>query len=183
MTMHKIIISGFGGQGVMMMGQMIAYAGMLEDRQVTWLPAYGPEMRGGTANCSIIVSDKPISSPIISKATAIVAMNYPSLLKFESVVMTSGLLLINASLIQEKTTRADLVTLEIPVNDIAVALKNDKAANMVMLGALIYCTKVVEPLSLYKVIEKLFTGDKAAMIPSNQFAIETGMNFVRQKGI
>ncbi len=179
MAMHKLIISGFGGQGVMMMGQMIAYAGMMEDKHVTWLPAYGPEMRGGTANCSVIVSDKPISSPIISKANAVVAMNYPSLLKFEPLVIPGGLLFANTSLFEETHFRKDLVIVSVKANDIAVEIKNDKVSNMVMLGAVLSGTSVVSRESLYKVMEKVFVGAKAKLIPLNKLALEAGFEIGR----
>lgn len=174
MATHKLIISGFGGQGVMMMGQMIAYAGMMEEKHVTWLPAYGPEMRGGTANCSVIVSDRPISSPIISKATAVVAMNYPSLLKFEPMVIPGGLLFANTSLISERCFRNDLLIVSVNANDIALEFKNDKVSNMVMLGAILAGTSVVSRESLYKVMEKVFAGAKAKLIPLNKQALEAG---------
>jgi len=183
MATHKLIISGFGGQGVMMIGQMIAYAGMMEDQHVTWLPAYGPEMRGGTANCSVIVSDRPISSPIISKATAVVAMNYPSLLKFEPTVIPGGLLFANTSLISETPFRKDLVFVSVNANDIAVEFKNDKVSNMVMLGAIIEGTSVVSRESLYKVMEKVFIGSKAKLIPLNKQALEAGIEIVRTSSI
>lgn len=181
MALHKVIISGFGGQGVMMMGQLIAYAGMIEDHYVTWLPAYGPEMRGGTANCSIIISDKPISSPVISRATAVVAMNYPSLLKFEPLVITGGFLFINTSLIEEKMIRNDLVLVEVNANEIALGLENDKTSNMVMLGALIGCTDIVKIGSLHKAMEKVFSGAKKKLIPLNKQALELGSNLVLER--
>lgn len=183
MAVHKLIISGFGGQGVMMMGQMIAYAGMMEEKQVTWLPAYGPEMRGGTANCSVIVSDRPISSPIISKATAVVAMNYPSLLRFEPAVLPGGLLFVNTSLIEEKVFRDDLILVKVNANEIAVNLKNDKVSNMVMLGALLAYTSVVEPESLYKAMEKVFKGSKTKLIPLNKKALELGMQLFQYQSL
>lgn len=178
MATHKLIIAGFGGQGVMMMGQMIAYAGMMDEKHVTWLPAYGPEMRGGTANCSVIVSDQPISSPVISKATCVVAMNYPSLLKFEPVLMPGGLLFINTSLIEKRAHRHDLRVVEVNTNDTAQYLKNDKVSNMVMLGAVLAKTEVVTPKSLYKAMEKVLIGSKSELIPLNKSAIEAGIKII-----
>lgn len=102
MTTHKLIIAGFGGQGVMLIGQMIAYAAMLEGKEVTWMPSYGPEMRGGTANCTVIVSDRKINSPIVSEATSVIVMNLPSLVRFENMVVPGGKLFVNRSLIKEK---------------------------------------------------------------------------------
>ncbi len=171
MATHKLVIAGFGGQGVMLMGQMIAYAGMLEGKEVTWMPSYGPEMRGGTANCSVIVSDKKISSPIIVEATAVAAMNLPSLIKFEKILKPGGQLFMNTSLIKELPTRNDLEIYQIEANEIAVALRNDKVSNMVILGAIINKTGIVKQESIEKVMEKLFSGNKAKLLPLNKQAL------------
>lgn len=171
MATHKLIIAGFGGQGVMLIGQMIAYAGMLEGKEVTWMPSYGPEMRGGTANCTVIVSDKKINSPIISEATSVVAMNLPSLVKFEDMVVPGGKLFVNRSLIKEKPTRDDVDVYYIDANEIAASLHNDKVANMVILGAIAGVTGIVELESIEKVMEKLFTGNKSKLIPLNKQAL------------
>lgn len=174
MAIHKIILSGFGGQGVMSMGMMLAYAGMLEGKEVTWLPSYGPEMRGGTANCNVIISDKPISSPIITKATSVVAMNLPSLTKFEDSLEENGTMFINKSLINSKPSRKDVVSYDIQVNDIATKLENEKVANMVMMGAIVKKTGVVKLETLNTVLKKLFTGRKEKLIPLNEKAIQEG---------
>ena len=171
MGTQKLIIAGFGGQGVLLIGQMIAYAGMLEEKEVTWMPAYGPEMRGGTANCTVIVSDKKISSPITTEATTVVAMNLPSLRKFEDYVIPGGNLFINTSLIKESSDRDDIAVYNVDANEIAVSLKSDKVSNMVILGAIINKTKVVELESIEKVMAKLFTGKKEKFIPLNKQAL------------
>lgn len=171
MAVHKLIIAGFGGQGVMLIGQMIAYAGMLEGKEVTWMPSYGPEMRGGTANCSVIVSDKKISSPIVTEATAVVAMNLPSLTKFEGQLKPGGQLFVNTSLIKEKPSRGDVEISNIDANEIALSLQNEKVSNMVVLGAIVSRTGVVKPESIEKVMEKLFTGKKAKLLPLNKEAL------------
>ncbi len=171
MATHKLIIAGFGGQGVLLIGQMIAYAGMIEGKEVTWMPAYGPEMRGGTANCTVIVSDKEISSPIVTEATAIVAMNTPSLHKFEPLVKPGEKLFINSSLITDKASRQDVEVFYVDANEIAVELKNDKVSNMVVLGAIVQKTGVVQMESIEKVMEKLFTGNKAKLLPLNKKAL------------
>jgi len=168
---HKLIIAGFGGQGVMLIGQMIAYAGMLEGKEVTWMPSYGPEMRGGTANCTVIVSDKKINSPIISEATSVVAMNLPSMVRFEDTVVPGGKLFVNRSLIKEKPGRDDIDVYYIDANEIAAGLQNDKAANMVILGAIARVTGIVELESIEKVMEKLFIGNKSKLIPLNKQAL------------
>ncbi|NLT48484.1 MAG: 2-oxoacid:ferredoxin oxidoreductase subunit gamma [Clostridiales bacterium] len=171
MATHKLIIAGFGGQGVMLIGQMIAYAGMLEGKEVTWMPSYGPEMRGGTANCTVIVSDKKINSPIISEATSVVAMNLPSMVRFEDTVVPGGKLFVNRSLIKEKPGRDDIDVYYIDANEIAAGLQNDKAANMVILGAIARVTGIVELESIEKVMEKLFIGNKSKLIPLNKQAL------------
>ena len=171
MTTHKLIIAGFGGQGVMLIGQMIAYAGMLEGKEVTWMPSYGPEMRGGTANCTVIVSDKKINSPVISEATSVVAMNLPSLIKFEDMIVPGGKLFVNRSLIKEKPKRDDVEVYNIDANEIAASLHSDKVSNMVILGAIACVTGVVELESIEKVMEKLFTGNKSKLIPLNMQAL------------
>lgn len=171
MATHKLIIAGFGGQGVMLIGQMIAYAGMLEGKEVTWMPSYGPEMRGGTANCTVIVSDKKINSPVISEATSVVAMNLPSLIKFEDMIVPGGKLFVNRSLIKEKPKRDDVEVYNIDANEIAASLHSDKVSNMVILGAIACVTGVVELESIEKVMEKLFTGNKSRLIPLNMQAL------------
>jgi len=168
---HKLIIAGFGGQGVMLIGQMIAYAGMFEGKEVTWMPSYGPEMRGGTANCTVIVSDKKINSPVISEATSVVAMNLPSMIKFEDMVIPGGKLFVNRSLIKEKPKRDDVDVYNIDANEIAASLHSDKVSNMVILGAIARVTGVVKPESIEKVMEKLFTGNKSRLIPLNMQAL------------
>lgn len=116
---ERIIVAGFGGQGVMMIGKLLAHSGMMENLNVSWLPSYGPEMRGGTANCNVILSENIIGAPVVTEATCVIAMNLPSLDKFEPVVKTGGRLMINSSLIDRTSKRTDVNVLEIPVNDIA----------------------------------------------------------------
>lgn len=171
MATHKLIIAGFGGQGVMLIGQMLAYAGMLEGKEVTWMPSYGPEMRGGTANCTVIVSDKEISSPVVSAATAVVAMNGPSLEKFQDMLIPGGDLFINTSIIDFPSSRNDVAIHNVDCSGIAMELKNDKTSNMVMMGAIARVTGVVGLESIEKVMEKLFDGKKAKLIPINQKAL------------
>ena len=142
--LEQNIFAGFGGQGVLLMGQLLAYAGMLEDKEVSWLPSYGPEMRGGTANCSVVVSDSPVASPIVTMATTVVAMNRPSLDKFEDSVLPDGKLFINSSIIDKKSDRGDVEVYYVPCNEIAEELGNPRVANMVMLGAYIEKTKCVD---------------------------------------
>jgi 2-oxoglutarate ferredoxin oxidoreductase subunit gamma len=170
MSTNKLLLAGSGGQGVLLMGQMITYAAMLEDQSATFYPSYGPEMRGGTANCTVVVSDKPVSCPLIYEADAIVAMNLPSLIKFEQMVKPGGSLLINSSIIDQKASRADINVYYVPVNEIAIELGNIKVANMVMLGALVRSIGVVSDASIEKVMHKNFTGSKAKLIDINMKA-------------
>lgn len=177
--MQKLVIAGFGGQGVMSIGQMLTYGGMMEDKNVSWLPSYGPEMRGGTANCNVIVSESPVASPIVTQATAVIAMNRPSLDKFEALVEKEGLLLINSSLIERKSDREDVSAYYIPANEIADELGNLRIANMVMLGAYLQLTKVVEVDSILEALKKVLGESKAKLIPINREALKRGAQCVQ----
>jgi len=177
---ERVIMAGFGGQGIMAMGKLLAYAGMLENKEVTWLPSYGPEMRGGTANCDVMVSDSMIGSPVISHdATAAIIMNLPSLSKFENEVMPGGKIIINKSLIDEKTSRTDIDAYYVPVNELATELGNAKVSNMVMLGAYIELTKVVEIDSILKAFLKVFGENKTHLVPLNKEALLKGAEAVK----
>lgn len=134
---QEVTISGFGGQGVLFTGQLLAYTGMDEDKAVTWIPSYGPEMRGGTANCTVIVSDEEIGSPFVKNPTGVIAMNLPSLDKYESLVKPGGVLVVNSSMVNRKVEREDITVISIPANDIAEAIGSKRSVNMVMLGALL----------------------------------------------
>jgi 2-oxoglutarate ferredoxin oxidoreductase subunit gamma len=176
--LQEIIMAGFGGQGVMLMGQLLTYSGMLENKQVSWIPSYGPEMRGGTANCSVIVSDEPIGAPIVTEANAVVAMNRPSLDKFESSIRTGGLLIVNSSLVDKKVERTDIKVIEIPINDIAATLGNPRVANMVALGAFVAATGIVDPDSVLQSFKKMFK-DKEHLVNINKQALNKGIEYVK----
>ncbi len=139
----KTIFAGFGGQGILSMGLNLAQAAMLEKKYVTYLPSYGVEVRGGTANCTVAISDEEIASPVASSPDYVVAMNLPSLVKFQNHVQSGGTLFINSSLIDKEITRSDIEVVRIPINTIAEKLGNPKSANMVMLGALIKKSNLV----------------------------------------
>lgn len=175
---QRLIIAGFGGQGVLSMGQLLAYAGMLESKNVTWLPSYGPEMRGGTANCNVIISDEPIGAPIVTDATAAIIMNLPSLSKFETAVEPGGLIFINSSLIDKKTSRSDIEAIYIPANDIAAELNNDKVANMIILGAYLKKTNAVHVESILESLKKVLGPGKEKLIPLNREALAKGASLV-----
>lgn len=181
MATEKVICAGFGGQGVMSMGQLLTYAGMIEGKEVSWLPSYGPEMRGGTANCAVVVSDKPVASPVITNdATAAVVMNLPSLLKFEQDIVPGGKILVNTSLIEQKVERTDLDVYYIPANELALELGNAKVANMVMLGAFLEVTKTVETETVLEAFKKVFGPSKEKFVPLNRDALEKGAAAVRK---
>ena len=180
--LEKVIMAGFGGQGVMAIGKLLAYAGMLEDKQVSWLPSYGPEMRGGTANCDVIVSDKLIGSPIITEdAASVIVMNLPSMDKFESHLVENGNLVINKSLIEKEAERKDINAYYIDANEIAMDIGNAKATNMVILGAYLEVTKAVEPKSIIKAFIKVFGESKTKFIPLNEEALRRGAEAVKSQ--
>ncbi|ABR50377.1 pyruvate ferredoxin/flavodoxin oxidoreductase [Alkaliphilus metalliredigens QYMF] len=181
MATEKIIMAGFGGQGVMSMGQLLTYSGMIEEKQVSWLPSYGPEMRGGTANCAVIVSDKQVGSPIITEdATTAIVMNLPSLTKFQNNIIKGGRILINSSLIEQKTNRDDLDAYYIPANEIANEIGNARVANMVMLGAYLELTKTVSVDSIIEAFKKVYGPGKQHLIPLNEEALKRGASCVAQ---
>ena len=169
---QKMFFAGSGGQGTLAIGQMIAKAAMEEGKEVTWLPSYGPEMRGGTANCTVVVSDKPIACPLINDADVLVVMNLPSLRKFESMLVPGGLLIINSSVVTEKATRRDIRVMEIPANEQALELGNDKAANMVILGAILKETGVVSMATVREEMRAMFSGRKEKFLPRNLAALD-----------
>ena len=171
MAVNKLFFAGSGGQGVLTMGQMLTYAAMYADMNATWLPSYGPEMRGGTANCTVVMSpEKPVSCPLIYEADNVVVMNLPSLIKFESLVKPGGNLFVNSSLIEQKATRDDINVYYVPANDIAMKLGNARTANTVMLGALVSVAPVVPVEMIYKIMEKTFSGRKAHLLDINKQA-------------
>lgn len=156
----EVIMSGFGGQGLMMIGKLLAYAGLEEGKAVTWLPSYGPEMRGGTANCTVVIGDKPIGSPLISSPKAAIVMNQPSLEKFAPTLRKDGILVIDSTMISVGSDRTDLTSFRIKAADIATKLGNRRSANLVMLGAYIGLEEVVSHKTLIKAIEKTFAKKK-----------------------
>ena len=171
MATTKLFFAGSGGQGVLTMGQMLTYAAMYADMNATWLPSYGPEMRGGTANCTVVISpEKPVSCPLIYEADDVVVMNLPSLIKFESLVKPGGNLFVNSSMIEQKATRDDINVYYVPANDIAMQLGNARTANTVMLGALVSVAPVVPVEMIYKIMEKTFSGRKAHLLDINKTA-------------
>lgn len=178
---EKVIMAGFGGQGIMSIGQMLAYAGMSENKSVTWLPSYGPEMRGGTANCHVIVSDNEVASPVVNEATAAIIMNKPSLVKFQKQIRKQGFLLVNSSLIDTKADSEGVHTYYIPANEVALELGNKKIANMVMLGAYISLTKVVNMEAAIEALKKVLGQAKNHLVAINVKALIKGADLVRHQ--
>jgi 2-oxoglutarate ferredoxin oxidoreductase subunit gamma len=172
-----VIMSGFGGQGIISAGILLAYSGMVDGKHVTFFPAYGAEMRGGTANCSVVVSTDEVASPVVSSPDSIIVMNEPSLLKFEPSLKSSGLLLINSSLVASQPKRNDVNVVTIDANKIAEEIGTVKCANMVMLGALINRTKAVSLESMIKTLPKVFPRAKKEMILANEEALKRGATF------
>jgi len=176
----EVIISGFGGQGGLAIGKNLVEAGLAEGLNVTWAPSYGPEMRGGTANCSVVLSDKPVGSPVFNRTTELIALNEPSLVKFEAGVLPGGTVFVNSDVVTDKVSREDLKAYYIPCNEIAEEVGNGKVANMVMLGAYVAATGVLKPETIEHMIEEMFAGAKAKFIPLNIEAFRRGMASVKE---
>ncbi len=175
---HEIIIAGFGGQGGMAIGKTMAEAGMKENLEVSWLPSYGPEMRGGTANCCVVLSSEPIVSPLVVNPTALIAMNKPSLTRFEPTVVPGGHIFVNSSIVDIKAQRKDVTAVYVPCLEIAEDLGNVKVANMVMLGAFIGATKLLRTDTIREMLAHMFTGPKAALVELNVEALRRGAQCV-----
>lgn len=170
----EVIISGFGGQGVLSMGKILAYSGLMEDKQVTWMPAYGPEQRGGTANVTVIVSDEKISSPILSTYDVAVVLNQPSLEKFESKVKSGGILIYDSYGIINPPTRKDITVYKIDAMDKAAEMKNGKIFNMIVLGGLLKVCPIISSDGVEKALYKTLPERHHALIPLNMKALEEG---------
>ncbi len=178
---HELLAAGFGGQGVLSLGMTLAYAGMVEEKEISWMPSYGPEMRGGTANCIVIVSDNRISSPIISTFDSVIALNQPSVEKFERAVKADGLLLYDSTSIIQPPTRTDIQVVGIPASEEAVKLKNTKTMNMIVLGAFIERTHVVEIESILKALKKVLPERYHHLLPLNEQALRRGKELAHQE--
>ncbi|KFZ26648.1 MAG: 2-oxoglutarate ferredoxin oxidoreductase subunit gamma [Candidatus Izimaplasma bacterium HR2] len=174
MINEKVIIAGFGGQGVMLMGQLLSYAATDKDLNTLWFPSYGPETRGGTANCSVTISETTVNSPVISTPDSIIIMNKPSLDKFQPKLKKGGHLFLNSSLVKDVVVRDDVNVYNIEANDIAKRLGNIKVANMVILGAYLAVTKVFTEDEVLEILKQKFTGEKAKLIDINRKALEAG---------
>lgn len=177
---HEVLMAGFGGQGVMSMGSLLAYAGMLEGKQVSWLPSYGPEMRGGTANCHVVISDEPVASPLVTEPTAAILLNRPSLDRFEKTVRPGGLLIYNSSLVDRVPERTDIRVVAIPANQVAEELGSARVANMVCLGAFRALTEAVSFSALMDSLRKALPVHRHDLIPVNEAALRRGEELARE---
>jgi 2-oxoglutarate ferredoxin oxidoreductase subunit gamma len=177
---QEILIAGFGGQGVLSMGMTLAYAGMLDGKEVSWMPSYGPEMRGGTANCMVILSTEPISSPIVNTFDTVMALNQPSLDKFEKNVKKGGNLFYEKSAIIRPPARTDVTVIPVEAVQGARTLGNPKVANMILVGAFLGVSDVIEAPSVMKALEKVLPERYHHLIPVNMKAVELGQSLVAQ---
>ncbi|MDF2607219.1 MAG: pyruvate/ketoisovalerate oxidoreductase, gamma subunit [Bacillales bacterium] len=176
---QEIIISGLGGQGVLSMGQLLAYASIHEEKHVSWLPSYGAEQRGGSATCAIVISDEPVGSMIVSKPTSAIVLDNSAYDRLESKVASNGLLLVNTSLINRKSTRMDIDIIEIDATKLANELGNQKIANMILLGAYISKTNILKFESIIESLKKVLGPHKQGLIEINEKALQVGNNLVK----
>ncbi|NIS82814.1 MAG: 2-oxoacid:ferredoxin oxidoreductase subunit gamma [Anaerolineales bacterium] len=175
----EIIISGFGGQGALFAGQLLAYTALEMDLQVTWFPSYGPEMRGGTAHCTVILSDDEIGSPVVRNPTAAIVMNIPSLEKYEPLIKEGGVLIVNTSLVDRNPGREDITTVLVSASEIAEDLGDGRLANLVMVGALLECLNVLPLEAVGKALEIHIPEHRKELLGANLKALERGAEIAR----
>ena len=176
----EIVVAGFGGQGVLFTGQLLTYAAMDEGREVTWIPSYGPEMRGGTANCTVVISDEEIGSPMVSDPQAVIAMNLPSLDKYEGKVRPGGVLVVNESMVDRAVSRQDIKVVMVKANEIAEELGDKRMMNMVLLGALIANLPVIPLQAIEKALAGHLPERHHKMLPKNYEALKRGAAHLAQ---
>ena len=176
---YETIMAGFGGQGLLFSGKVLAHAALIENKELSWLPSYGPEMRGGTCNCSVIVSDEPVGSPIIAHPNVLMVMNEPSLDKFEETVAPGGTVFVDSSLIARKVRRADVEVVYIPATQMAKEMDALSLANMIILGAIVEKLKCVKWETMAEALRHTISARKASLLDLNLKAIEKGRAFIR----
>jgi 2-oxoglutarate ferredoxin oxidoreductase subunit gamma len=183
--MHEeVIVSGFGGQGALFAGQLLTYTGMDEGWHVTWIPSYGPEMRGGTAHCIVILSDEDIGSPIIRQPTIAIVMNPASMDKYEPLVKLGGLLVANSTLVRQKSERTDIEVVYVPANELAAELGNVRMANVVLLGAMLGTREILPLEGIKRTLDQHIPSERRRIIEPNKRALDRGVAYVReQKGM
>lgn len=179
----EIVLSGFGGQGALFAGQVLAYAGLEAGRHVTWIPSYGPEMRGGTAHCTVIISDDEIGSPIVHHPAGAIVMNIPSLERYEGLVREGGVLVVNASLVDRQPQRSDLVCLLIHATEEAEAIADKRLANMVLLGAYLQAAPIFTLEQVGEALERHIAEHRRKLVPANMQALKRGAELARQQAV
>ncbi|MFV1959685.1 MAG: 2-oxoacid:acceptor oxidoreductase family protein [Planctomycetota bacterium] len=180
MAETEVLMAGFGGQGMLLAGKILAHAAMTEGLEVSWLPSYGPEMRGGTANVTVCISKRPIGSPLITNPRGLLVMNLPSLEKFAPKVRPGGVIVINASLVNRGSERDDVVEIKVAAREMAAEAGTHRAANFVMLGAYVGATGVVPEETIESEIAEEFSGSKEKFVPANVAALRAGLEAVRK---
>ncbi len=176
MSMKRFLFSGFGGQGILFAGKLLAYKGLMEDKQVSWLPSYGPEMRGGTASCSVIISDEPVGSPIVAEPDILVAMNLPSLDRYESAVQPGGMIFVDSSLVERKVQRDDVQVYYVPATKLAGDNGMPTLANIILMGKILKVLDEYEESSIGAALQKVISARHADMLDTNRKALEIGAN-------
>lgn len=177
----EIIIAGFGGQGVLFAGQVLAYAAMDTGKTVTWIPSYGPEMRGGTANCTVVIADEEIGSPLVQNPPYVIALNLPSFDKYEPLVQPGGVLIVNQSMVDRAAKRVDISTILIPGNDLAEEIGDRRLLNMVMVGALLAQFDLINLKDVEKALEAHLPARHKKLLPNNFRALERGYQLAREQ--
>ncbi len=177
----SIIIAGFGGQGVLFAGQLLAYAALGAGKQVTWIPSYGPEMRGGTAHCTVVIGDEPIGAPLVRNPDVAITLNLPSTDKYEPLVKPGGVLVVNRSLVQRPIQRQDITVLAVPADDMATELGNRRLANVILLGALLAVRPILEPAAIEQALAEHLPERHAHLLELNKQALQAGMAFAREQ--
>ena len=181
MTTAEVIISGFGGQGTLFAGQILAYAGMDAGKYVTWIPSYGPEMRGGKARCTVVISDDEIGSPIVRRPSSAIVLNIPSMEAYEPAVKPGGVLVVNSSLVDLTSDRDDIVALYVPATQMAIELRNVRVANMILLGAWAVATQVVTVEQLAQALTDHLPPKKQKLVRINQEALRSGAELAEEQ--
>jgi 2-oxoglutarate ferredoxin oxidoreductase subunit gamma len=179
--LEEIVFAGFGGQGVLTMGLIVSYAGMMEDKEICWMPSYGPEMRGGTANCMVTVSDSQVSSPILSSFDSVIALNQPSLDKFAPMVKKGGVIIWESSNISEgPKSKDDIIIISVPAAEEAIKLENPKTLNMIMLGAYLHVKPIMKIETIMKAVKKVLPERHHHLLPLNEKAIRRGIELAKE---
>lgn len=174
---HDILLAGFGGQGILFAGKILAYSGLMDNKEVSWLPSYGPEMRGGTCNCSVCISDNEVASPLVNEPEILIAMNTPSLEKFVNSVKAGGTIVVDSTMVDATVERTDVNTYYVPATQLATDNDLPGGANIILLGKVFKETGIVSAETFKKAIEKVVPAKKAALAANNLKAVQIGMDY------